>query len=260
MNNFKFVKIDRVIGELKSEFDDDIINEDQVVSLIGESLQHLTNEYGKENIFIFLKVSDFKTRLPDDVYKISKVYRKINSNNEKLSDLNTSQGNKEDYTNIDFQNTFYKYPNFYSNYSNINYKFLSNFEEIYRSSRPIFNQMYLETEKVSIEEKNHVYEVIENTYIVTSFKSSIIGVYYKKEKIDEDTGYPMVPDDFEYIIAIKNYVKWKLSEAMFWKNRQGSAQKIQYFQNQWYLYKSKVNAKQIGIEETFLKFLNKVKV
>lgn len=56
-----------------------------------------------------------------------------------------------------------------------------------------------------------------------SFKEGYIALAYIKNAIDEETGYPLVPDHTECLEAIGYYVQWKIAQRYAWSGREGYA-------------------------------------
>jgi len=69
-----------------------------------------------------------------------------------------------------------------------------------------------------------------------SFKDGQIALSYLRNTIDEETGYPLVPDQISYITAITYYIKWKVAEWYTWNGRQGYANIAEKAQERWEHY------------------------
>lgn len=69
-----------------------------------------------------------------------------------------------------------------------------------------------------------------------SFKEGYIALAYLKNVFDEETGYPVIPDDISFITAITYYVKWKIAERYRWNGREGFAQEAQDAEAKWLKY------------------------
>ena len=60
-----------------------------------------------------------------------------------------------------------------------------------------------------------------NIHIRTSFKEGEIALAYLRSVTDLETGYPVIPDEIEFITAITYYIKWKMAERLRWSGREG---------------------------------------
>lgn len=54
-----------------------------------------------------------------------------------------------------------------------------------------------------------------------SFREGYIAVAYVRNAMDNETGYPLIPDNIRHITAITYYIKWKLAEMYMWNGRAG---------------------------------------
>lgn len=72
--------------------------------------------------------------------------------------------------------------------------------------------------------------------IRTSFKEGSIAIAYYRQKLDEDTGYPMIPDDVSVITAITYYITWKYMARLWYMGREGYTDKMQESERQWIWY------------------------
>ena len=78
-----------------------------------------------------------------------------------------------------------------------------------------------------------------------NFEEGYVAMSYFKTAIDEETGYPLVPDDISFDTAITYYIKWKLSERYSWQGRRGFKGEADKAEQRWLKYckQAKNNAK-----------------
>lgn len=76
-----------------------------------------------------------------------------------------------------------------------------------------------------------------------SFKEGYIALAYHRAMIDDETGYPLIPDDISHITAITYYIKWKLAERFRWDGREGFAQEARDAEEKWLKYVRQANNK-----------------
>jgi len=69
-----------------------------------------------------------------------------------------------------------------------------------------------------------------------SFKEGYVAVAFRRQAIDPQTGYPLIPDDQSCIEAINYYLIWKLMQRMFYLGREGSVSKVDYSEKRWLKY------------------------
>ena len=69
-----------------------------------------------------------------------------------------------------------------------------------------------------------------------SFPEGLVALSYVRTMIDNETGYPLIPDDSSFIAAITYYIKWKISERLRWSGREGFASEAQEAEKHWLKY------------------------
>ena len=60
-----------------------------------------------------------------------------------------------------------------------------------------------------------------NKMLRFSFKEGFVAISYLKNRLDPETGYPLIPDNPSYMAAIVYYLKWKIAEWHAWNGRSG---------------------------------------
>lgn len=75
-----------------------------------------------------------------------------------------------------------------------------------------------------------------NIHIRTSFKEGEIALAYLRSVTDLETGYPVIPDEIEFITAITYYIKWKMAEKLRWSGREGFNLEAQDAEQKWMKY------------------------
>lgn len=80
------------------------------------------------------------------------------------------------------------------------------------------------------------YTPIQKKFLRFSFKEGIVAVSYLRQIVDEETGYPMIPDNISYTTAITKYILMMMAQKEFFNNREGSGSKLQKFEVDWQWY------------------------
>ena len=75
----------------------------------------------------------------------------------------------------------------------------------------------------------------EAPFIRFSFQEGMIAIAVASVKLD-DTGYPMIPDNYSYYTAINKYVLMRLMEKDFYSGREGSTGRYQKAELDWQYY------------------------
>jgi len=117
------------------------------------------------------------------------------------------------------------------------------------------------------EKFQEMYQACEDEYSIVgittkllrfSFDEGQVAISYLKTAIDEETGYPLIPDDISYITAITYYVKWKIFEWRFAESESGASSKMQYFEGKWlkYVRQAKAGLRFTEVMEQNINMLN----
>lgn len=69
-----------------------------------------------------------------------------------------------------------------------------------------------------------------------NFIEGQIALSYLKNTVDEETGYPLIPDNISYISAITYYIKWKVAEMHSWAGRDNFVGQAQKAEQSWLKY------------------------
>lgn len=91
-----------------------------------------------------------------------------------------------------------------------------------------------------------------------SFKFGQVAIAYNRPAIEEETGYPLIPDDISYISAAVYYNIMKFSEREFYAGRQGAKDRMETAAEQWdhYCGQAAANTMMISGEDEHQNFLN----
>lgn len=108
------------------------------------------------------------------------------------------------------------------------------------SNHSFFNSL------VAKEKDTSLYNSCEDEYTIAggypnmnlrfSFKTGQIALAYMRAVTDPNTGYPVIPDQPEFIAAITYYIKWKMAERLRWSGREGFHLEAQDAERNWSKY------------------------
>ncbi len=76
-----------------------------------------------------------------------------------------------------------------------------------------------------------------------SFKEGFVALAYLRQVTDEETGYPMIPDDESAKAAITYYLAWKFKQREAYNHREGAAQLSVDAEQHWLKYIKQFKAK-----------------
>ena len=92
------------------------------------------------------------------------------------------------------------------------------------------------------EEAEQLYSSSEDEYTIVqnklrfSFKKGFVAIAYLRNPTDDETGYPLVPDDESARAALTYYLGWKIKERECWNSRQGACQLADKAEMRWLKY------------------------
>ena len=231
----QFTKIDRVLSKFHRDLKGVHIDENDAIEWIGEALDFLKVRGLQEEDVVVMEVKNYHTLLPlgfhailqiaKDNFNIEKEEVKETPTKEQTSELpNTRVGSPIPLDDnglplTDVKVAYYRpYVDKINNYNNwttsVFYK--KRFTPVKLSNSTFFNSLVYK-------EKNHkdIYKDVFDEYTIIgdidkkirfSFEKGIVAISYLKNRIDNETGYPLIPDNSSYITALTYYLKWKIAE------------------------------------------------
>lgn len=113
-----------------------------------------------------------------------------------------------------------------------------NFAPVRLSNHTFFNSLVCREKDPIYTSHDYEYTVIgeREKRIRFNFKEGEVAISYLKVSVDEETGYPLIPDNISYISAIVYFIKWKLAESFEWSGREGWAGKADKAEERWLKY------------------------
>lgn len=268
--NIKYTSLDRVISKLYRELGIEEISETDVIEWVAEALEAISTNRYLEEVVSALIIKNHQADLPIGLTAIQQV---VKDNNFKEEDLKSVCSDEEkDNSNNKFIDTIevYECPeclqkldseiltlpthsDIEKKLKNTNLKVLdkSRFEPVRLTNHTFFNSLVCEEDSEIYKTCKHEYNIFNNK-IRTSFKDGLILISYFRVLLDEETGYPLIPDDYSVINALTYYVMWKYNQKMWFMGREGYGDKMKYSHEMWDKYASQVKSKQTilqGIDE-----------
>lgn len=261
MADLKFTSIDRVLAKVYRDLKTDI-NESDAIEWIGEALDFLKVFPVMEQAVTFLKVENHEARLPNCLRFIYQVARNINwtSTDQAVEEITSSTESETEsdpctteegvplncqsgLTAGSYDYAYYR-PVFdlvweYELWRNsLMYK--QNFVPLRLSDHTFFNTVVASDERYSglYDAAGEEYTIVGSTErkLRFSFEEGYVAISYLRDRLDSETGYPLIPDDVSFITAITYYVKWKLAEWYEWIGRQGAPNLAQDAERKWLKY------------------------
>lgn len=271
----QYVSVDRILAKLYRDLGLEDLNESEIIEQIGEALEFI----GAVSLYVesvsFIEIKNHEADLPTGLHSIIQVAR-----NNKWSEDNTTicpanvilDCTTEQMTDVsgtcgcnttpietpivldctggilgDYELAYYR-PYFdlqyeYYGWSHSNY-YREEYTPVRLANHSFFNSIVCKEELNIYKGVVDEYTIVENK-IRTSFKNGSIAIAYYKQKVDEETGYPMIPDEVSVISAITWYITWKYNTRLWMMGREGYADKMQLAEAQWHWYVKQAGNKQM---------------
>ncbi len=232
--NQGFVSVDRIISKLHREIKGLEASEMDLVEWIGEALEFLKAPNLNEQCVDFIKVENFECSLPiglQSILQVAKnnVYTEVGFICPCNNSLQESGCECQDYWNMKLEYANWISSSFFTDY----------FTPVRLSQNSFFNSI------VCKEKRDIPYQSCRDKYTIVgtterrlrfSFQEGEIALSYTRNAIDEETGYPLVPDNISYTTAISYYIRWKISENLQWNGREGFTSLAQDYERKWLKY------------------------
>lgn len=284
----KYVSADRIIAKLYRDLGLEDINEVDVIEQIGEALEAIGTITLYEEAVAFVEINNHQAELPNGLHSIIQVARNNKWTKEDKKVLCPANilldCSHEEMENIDAPNTpcgcndgVVKPPQgvpldcngrllgdyevaYYRPYFDLQYEYhgwnKSHYYSQHYSPVRLANHSFFNTIVCKEDEKVYVGSTDEYTIvgdkIRTSFKDGSIAIAYYRQKIDEETGYPMIPDEYSIITAITMYITMKYMGRMWYMGREGYGDKYQKAEQDWQWYCKQAGNKALlphGVDE-----------
>lgn len=262
MARYNFITVDFLLSKFSRELKETSINESDIIEWIGEALAFMKCASQNEEAVAILPVNNYTAVLPSPIQYLIQV--------AKLNDYDAcreigfgcncsceQECDCEPSCLKDFYepNSYIDPGTFTRKYSYADY--LSTFGNTYRERKIVpvrlannkfFNTLVCKENDLGIQkhykDTDYQYSIIGDNAlnaIRTSFKEGWIMVAYVRPALDEETGYPLIPDEANHLQAINYYVRWKISEALAWVGREGYAQLAIHSEERWLRYIRQAN-------------------
>lgn len=285
---FKYTTLDRVISKLYRDLGLEEVSETDIIEWSGEALEAIGAITMYEESVCFLEVKNHIADMPNNLHSIIQVARNNDFKKEELTPANIicddelqdleepkSCGCSTSYCSHSNPPGFENYPvpldcngspitdyevAYYRPYFDLQYEYYGwmrsryytqKYTPIRLANNSFFNSLVCPEEEGLYYSDVDEYTVIDDT-LRFSFKEGSVAIAYYKQKLDPDTGYPMIPDDVSVITAITYYITWKYMSRLWYMGREGYADKMQYSESQWQWYCKQAGNKMLmphGVDE-----------
>jgi len=278
----QYISIDRVISKIYRDLGIEEISETDLIEWIGEALEFIGAITLYEESVAFIEIENHQANLPNGLHSIIQVARnnkwikstkelcpanivldcttkEIGTSNTGCSTFNLPGGSPipldcNGTPIVDYELAYYR-PYFDLQYEYYGWMKSNLYQQEYTPVR-LANHTFFNT--IVCDEDPKIYHNTLDEYtlmgdkIRTSFKEGSIALAYYRQKVDTETGYPMIPDEVSVISAITYYITWKYMARMWYMGREGYSDKMQVAEQQWQWYCKQAGNKQMmlfGIDQ-----------
>jgi|694.fasta_scaffold08405_2 hypothetical protein len=267
-DRFQYVTVDTILSKYMRDFRGVELNEDEAIEWIGEALGFMQMASASEEGIAFLEVRNYQAALPNGLHYIIQVAK----NNawsptdvvsctpqviaEELVPISSPDsccgGWTDDLVAVDCQGELIgdQEIGYYRPYFDLQYEYLgwvhskayrTKFTPVRLANHSFFNSLVCQTEcNAGLYNENT--SSLSDEYTIVgdqlrfSFKEGYVAVAYLRQRVDQETGYPMIPDDESAKAAITYYLGWKTKEREAWNHREGAMQIAQVAEARWLKY------------------------
>lgn len=272
---YNYVSMDRVLSKIYRDLGLEEISETDVVEWAGEALEAIGAIGLYEEAIAFAEVNNHQIDLPNGLHSITQIARNNRWSKEDkdicpanvILDCNQQEMLDSTSSNCGCNDTLEECPvvldcdgkilgdyeiAYYRPYFDLQYEYdlwgqshyyKENYTPVRLANHAFFNSIVCQEEDPAYKNQNRVYQntgtdeyTIAGDKIRFSFKEGSVAIAYHRQKIDEETGYPMVPDDISIISAITYYITWKYMARLWYMGREGYGDKMQESERQWIWY------------------------
>ena len=243
--NYKYISLDRILSKVYRDIGMEEVSETDVIEWSGEALEFMSVVSIYEEAIAQVEINNHQGDLPYCLQIIRQVARdnyyekKDACKEEKKEDRKIEPQPNVSCTECGERIIKEVQPDSYFNANPFMFLTTDYYKEHYTpvrlSNHTFFNSLVcvedVDIYKSCIDE----YTIVEDK-IRTSFEEGLVLISYYRQKIDPDTGYPMIPDTISLISAITYYITWKYFQRLWYMGREGMSDKMKQAEERWLKY------------------------
>lgn len=250
----KYISLDTIFASLSRDLKEYSVSEGEVIEWCGRALEATQTASVYQHAVAFCEVADHQCIVPKHLHVILQVARNnkwagsgitpetvvTDTTTDNPADIPVALDSNGTPIN-DYELAYYRpyfdvlgeYVIVGNNQPNWNHftpvrLANSNFFDTIVAKEPDFENLYSTC--------RDEYTIIGDDTLRFSFREGQVAVSYLRQKLDCETGFPMIPDDYSNKMAVEAFVKMKLKEIDFYANRQGSESRLQKAESDWQWY------------------------
>lgn len=250
----KYVSLDTVFSSLARDLKEYSVSDGEVIEWCGRALEATQTESVYEHAIAFCEVKDHQCLVPKHLHVILQIARNNKWFNtgltpsDVIADIRTVDSvdipvalDAEGTPIHEYELAYYRpYFDILSDYviNGSNQPNWEHFTPVRLANSTFFDTVVakeIDFENIYISCRDE-YTIVSEDTLRFSFKEGQVAVSYIRQKMDCDTGFPMIPDSYANKQAIECFVRYKLKEIDFYQNRQGSESRLQKAESDWQWY------------------------
>lgn len=227
----KWIALNTVLSDLVSTMPTNW-SEDDALEWAFKAMRKLKLPVQYENKVEVLDVENYTAYLPDDYELIELMAYKLDSTTtEDLEQIRQDLGHTNDLYYTGFLENYY---------------YQSQYKPLRLAKSPFAITAHCDTCVNLVTTSEHEYRVYPNNTIKTTFEAGTICLAYRRYAKDSAGNY-LVPDDEDYIDALRSYILMRIWEYRMNVKEQGAAQLFQFYFRRWGFLRRAVNGKLRGL-------------
>lgn len=262
--SYQYVPLDRVISKFIRDIGSDFAESD-IIEWTGEALEFIGAAKYYEEAVSFVEVKNHQCEVPKGLHSIIQIGRNNRWQGPK-DDAFCPKNVKEEFVETcescsvdtapdyiildcngqplnDYDVAYYRpYFDFKAEY--FNWRNSSMYQNKYSPVRPATSALYNEIlcEEDGVNYGQDTFTIIRKKTLRFSFKEGSVAIAHNKQVLDEETGYPLVPDNISYTTAITSYITMKIMKREFYAGREGAVGRLQKAEDDWNWYCAQATA------------------
>lgn len=279
MEKFQYIPLGNLLAKYHRDFRGLDINESDGMAWIGEALGFMKIASASEEAVAYVEVKNYQCDMPANLHYLIQIARdnywtSTTETNDSPSTIITAYESPPtsdcatcgDYIAVDCfgipigdeEQTYYM-PYFdlqgeYYAWRNTEY-YRTRYTPVVLGNHTFFSSLVCrEVDDAIYDNQVNLMDeyTIAGNQLRFSFQEGFVAIAYLRQRMDADTGYPLVPDDEYARAAITYYMTWKIKQRECYSHRQGACELADRAEIKWmsYIKKFKNKAKMpVGVDQ-----------
>lgn len=276
MAKYQFIPLDSILAKYHRDFRGLGINEGDAIEWIGEALGFAKIHGNSEEAVAYMEVKNHQCDIPNGLHYVIQIARnnqwtlankEVCSTEAIIESLKSDEGCTTclsgDCTDMYAKNLVPVDCNgaivgdyevaYYRPFFDLQYEYTGWANKTYSSRQytpvRLSNNSFFNSIVCTVPGMEGLYDSCQDEYTIVqdqlrfSFKEGFVALSYLRQVTDEETGYPMIPDDESAKAAITYYLAWKFKQREAYNHREGAAQLSADAEQHWLKYIKQFKAK-----------------